>query len=72
MCYLYINRSKNSTFLDSVNISNKLSGITPTSTLTLHSVAPEDTGTYKCVSQVAASQATWTTFCYLRVFGKFN
>ena len=72
MCYLYNNRSKNNKPLDSASISDELSGDTPTSTLTLQSVAPEDTGTYKCVSQAAASQATWSTFCYLRVFGKFN
>ena len=40
------------------------------SKLTLHNVTPADGGTYKCVSQAADSQTTWTSCCDVYVFGK--
>ena len=44
-----------------------ISGI---SKLTLHNATPADRGTYKCVSQAADSQTTWTSRCDLYVYSK--
>ena len=67
--YIYLPRYKNDNQLDGANISDEVSGVRPTSTLTLHNVTPADTGKYKCVCEVANSEKTWTTFCQVHVFG---
>ena len=41
-----------------------------TSTLTLDNLTSADRGTYKCVSEAADSQTTWTTLCHVYVFSK--
>ena len=69
---IFVSRFQNKKPLPMADISDDFSGVRPTSTLTLHNVTPDDTGTYKCVSKAADSQTTWTTYCHIYVCSKLT
>ena len=70
MYYFIVSRFQNNKPLQTGHITDDLSDVRQTSKLTLHNVTPDDTGTYKCVSQAADSQTTWTTYCHIYVCSK--
>ena len=61
-------RWKNNEVIPPVNHTDDI--ISGVSKLFLHNITPADSGTYKCVSEAAISQATWISRCDVCVYSK--